>query len=410
MPFYLRKAFKKGPVRFNLSKSGLGLSVGVTGARLGVNSRGTYVHGGRHGMYYRKNLPKHASPNNKNTQDGSSVELFSHTGVTFTQSKVAPFIPYEIKHPKDSTVLADTSVIIGIIFLVISLFINIEAFLIAFAIFMFGIGVGVAHRQKLKQARNVADEIITKLIDTGSLPDADYPGVQRVLNNTFSAYFSEMLHAQASEIALNSDEIDTMQTFKKLEASFPIHPDKQKHIRSSILAGLLDQMLEDQMLSEEEEKAFLETLSISGLKKDDIPTEMARLEQFKALRIAMESPLSEIQVPIPLLRGERAYAVFDPIRVLNERVLRRFQQDRVQYRETGYEIDLEGVGYLTDRRLLVQGNGSREIRLNTILDVIADTEGGIVELIVSNRKTPLILTCPDVIQLAALIEKVRDNN
>jgi hypothetical protein len=56
MAFYLRKAFKTGPVRFNLSKGGIGISVGVTGARIGLNRRGAYVHGGRHGVYYRKHL------------------------------------------------------------------------------------------------------------------------------------------------------------------------------------------------------------------------------------------------------------------------------------------------------------------------------------------------------------------
>jgi hypothetical protein len=57
MGFYLRKSFRMGPMRLNLSKSGLGLSGGLTGARLGINSQGrTYVHGGRRGLYYPKHL------------------------------------------------------------------------------------------------------------------------------------------------------------------------------------------------------------------------------------------------------------------------------------------------------------------------------------------------------------------
>jgi hypothetical protein len=56
MGFYLRKAFSFGPVRLNLSRSGLGMSVGVTGARLGVGPRGSYVHLGRGGVYYRQTL------------------------------------------------------------------------------------------------------------------------------------------------------------------------------------------------------------------------------------------------------------------------------------------------------------------------------------------------------------------
>lgn len=56
MGFYLRKAVRVGPLRFNLSKSGVGVSAGVTGLRLGTGPGGHYVHGGRHGLYYRKRL------------------------------------------------------------------------------------------------------------------------------------------------------------------------------------------------------------------------------------------------------------------------------------------------------------------------------------------------------------------
>jgi len=56
MGFYIRKSFRVGPVRFNLSKSGIGTSVGVKGFRLGTGPRGSYVHMGREGLYYRKSL------------------------------------------------------------------------------------------------------------------------------------------------------------------------------------------------------------------------------------------------------------------------------------------------------------------------------------------------------------------
>jgi len=54
MGFYIRKSVSVGPFRLNLSKSGLGLSVGVKGFRVGVGPAGQYVHMGRGGIYYRK--------------------------------------------------------------------------------------------------------------------------------------------------------------------------------------------------------------------------------------------------------------------------------------------------------------------------------------------------------------------
>ncbi len=56
MGFYLRKAFGFGPFRLNLSRSGLGVSFGVKGARIGVGPRGSYIHAGRGGIYYRQSL------------------------------------------------------------------------------------------------------------------------------------------------------------------------------------------------------------------------------------------------------------------------------------------------------------------------------------------------------------------
>jgi hypothetical protein len=54
--FYIRKGFNFGPLRLNLSRSGLGASLGVKGARIGVGPRGSYIHVGRGGLYYRQSL------------------------------------------------------------------------------------------------------------------------------------------------------------------------------------------------------------------------------------------------------------------------------------------------------------------------------------------------------------------
>ena len=56
MGWYLRKSFGIGPIRLNLSKSGLGLSAGIKGLRIGTGPRGSYMHGGREGLYYRQSL------------------------------------------------------------------------------------------------------------------------------------------------------------------------------------------------------------------------------------------------------------------------------------------------------------------------------------------------------------------
>ncbi len=57
MAWYLRKSVRVGPVRFNLSKSGIGTSVGVKGFRVGIRPNGkSYLHTGRYGLYHRQEL------------------------------------------------------------------------------------------------------------------------------------------------------------------------------------------------------------------------------------------------------------------------------------------------------------------------------------------------------------------
>jgi hypothetical protein len=74
MGFYIRKSVKAGPFRLNLSKSGIGVSAGIPGLRVGAGPRGTYVHMGGHGVYYRQTL----SPTEKSTIEPASATHPSH--------------------------------------------------------------------------------------------------------------------------------------------------------------------------------------------------------------------------------------------------------------------------------------------------------------------------------------------
>lgn len=97
MGIYLRKSISVGPLRFNLSKSGVGVSAGVTGLRLGVGPRGNYVHMGRGGLYYRATLPPSSSPRSSSAQP---------------LSPIAPEIPSGTHAPLDEIESADVSRIV----------------------------------------------------------------------------------------------------------------------------------------------------------------------------------------------------------------------------------------------------------------------------------------------------------
>ena len=56
MGWSFRRSAKFGPFRLNFSKSGIGVSAGIRGARISTGPRGTYVNLGTNGVYYRQKV------------------------------------------------------------------------------------------------------------------------------------------------------------------------------------------------------------------------------------------------------------------------------------------------------------------------------------------------------------------
>jgi len=55
--WFLRKSFKFGPIRFNISRSGIGTSIGVRGLRVGQDARGRrYLFAAKSPLYLRQQI------------------------------------------------------------------------------------------------------------------------------------------------------------------------------------------------------------------------------------------------------------------------------------------------------------------------------------------------------------------
>ena len=90
MGFYIRKSKSVGPFRLNLSKSGLGVSTGVKGARLSVGPRGTYINLGRNGLYYRKKIGSSSKKGSSNVQRSNSSYPTENTYTQTDTIRVTP--------------------------------------------------------------------------------------------------------------------------------------------------------------------------------------------------------------------------------------------------------------------------------------------------------------------------------
>lgn len=63
MGLYIRKSVRVGPFRVNFSSSGIGVSAGIKGLRVGTGPRGNYITVGTGGIYYRATLPSLVNSN-----------------------------------------------------------------------------------------------------------------------------------------------------------------------------------------------------------------------------------------------------------------------------------------------------------------------------------------------------------
>lgn len=80
MSLFFKRSIKLGKhTRLNISKNGIGVSTGVKGLHIGANSKGTYVSGGKDGIYYRKQLSSNKDNKIplKNTMDIKDIKKYN---------------------------------------------------------------------------------------------------------------------------------------------------------------------------------------------------------------------------------------------------------------------------------------------------------------------------------------------
>lgn len=466
MGFYIRKALLTGPVRVNLSKGGLGFSAGVTGARVGVNRQGVYVHGGRGGLYYRKYMKKGAGAG-----DGGRGTVGSSTGASARASagtmRVADSLGQTVTHFQDtgvtlarplavdmggegsqgSTVQGSISrtgvpnrttktsmrqatleredpllnkrnllLFAGSFFaLFVSLLANSRIFvLITGVLFLAVLGFSL-YQYYWRSVATKRFHTLTGLLekDLRFPPVGDLPqkiGSHEVLPEKIPEKWRYLLafrlHAVGCEVAMRNERIHIADTLAWLDEHVPLSTNRVSEIRISVLMELLQEMLEDHLLSEEENRAMTRLIQEAGVSKEKLKPLHRTMDAYNLLREEIQRPLLETSAGIPLFRGEVAYEVFDKVRIVKEHVFDRFQRDGVQHRVMGYDIQSEGKFVITDRRFVLVGRGSREYRLNQLLDITTDPEAGVIELTMNKRKSPIILTTENLMLLSARLERV----
>jgi hypothetical protein len=511
MAFYIRKAFKAGPLRFNLSKGGIGVSAGVTGARIGLNRRGAYIHGGRHGLYFREQIKLKKSPRksartesvlpggfapasvgaervdaNRQTSfidPAGTTSLYIDTGVLYPSvyadipTPVWPdFDPMPNWYPGSRNLwIAMFGLFVVGSFFFVAIFLPLLA--------LSGMYLGrryLRHTANLKAAahfsrrfmrwmehpQDAAQAILDELKDYQEKSDEDY---ERYFVPLWYSRLIDRMMALAAGLAgvssveqagLGASEVpssrrkvtkenlqlswdELCRQFPLVEAQMACVKPVQDMLKVAMLNDALERTLDDHMLSRQEEAYLQEVVRILDIRAEDAAPMLQMVDLAARIRDAVEAPLMGEDSPVELTRGEQCVGVYPGVRLLREKVLKRYQRDRTTVRELGFTIELEGDLILTDKRILLHTARTtagtttrintrntatpaailtndqttalttarstiREFRLNRFTDVVTDPGRNLLELFFSDRQNPVYLTSPDSIVLASRLEKLME--
>ena len=421
MGFYLRKSFRAGPIRFNLSKSGIGVSAGVTGARLGMSSAGrAYVHGGRGGLYYRKSLGSGSGRGRSGAagdiapQEAASrepVELTEETGATYgSPEQPEETDRFETPARPGSTSGWSVLCLVGA-FLLAALLDWIPWAIAGAGSVLAGLGVGVLGlvRERVGDAygrlldeRLGASDSITITGDVQSEIDAARAG--RWLVPADARYFEQLAYSTLVEagMATGWEEPADLDRLARAEEVLSLDPEFVRRAKLDAYRRAHVEATADHDLTNAEEAALERARTAFDLSDDDLAEELSLVDRLRGLRAIQGGALPRVEAATKLRSGEVCHLQSEG-RLLKRRVLRSFSRNRQRYKVRGFVIDKAGKLLVTNKRILLIHKGTTSISLARIVDLEVDEDRQLLTLTRDGPVTPSYLTTPDALRAGAVI-------
>lgn len=427
MGFYLRKAFRAGPIRFNLSKSGIGLSAGVTGARIGLSSRGqTYVHGGRGGIYYRKTLSGGSS---RKSSDGGQrayrqqvvptkpIELTTDTGVTYGAPD-EPEAPEKADGAQPTARPASRSGLLGLALAGAALSPALAGVIPwEMAVpggVLLGLGPGVVGLRKKRAGDAYGRRLGAWLASSNPVRDEvraeiDAARASRWLAPADARYFERQAYLTLIDEAMDAagGDPDDLRRLARFEQTFALDPAFVRRTKLEAYRRAHVEATADHDLTGDEEAALEQAQTAFGLSDDDIAEELSLVNRLAELRAIRDGELPQVEARTPLRSGEVCHLRSEG-RVLKKRILRSFTEDYQKYKVRGFVIDREGALFVTNRRILLVHEGTTSIPLDKIVDLEIDEDRRLLTLTRDGLVRPSYLTTPDALRAGAIIAALTD--
>ncbi len=390
MGFYIRKAFSFGPVRLNLSKSGLGVSFGVTGLRVGAGPKGPYVHGGRHGLYYRKYLGgSGAASGSGRSAPAPKVEKLTRMDAFAGAQVHRSALDAAAEQPR----LSPWWILLPPVYA----------------------GLWLLRDRRMKEAESHG----ARLIELASSPDFPDEECLRemaslrestALPSRWLPWVYESLFERAAASVVEDRIVDDREAawLSALERALEVPPERAAAIKTTWYKALYMEAVSDHVLTEEEERELTGLRESLGIPAAEIESELSTLERLASVREIMAGRPAPVQCSFPLASGETCY-LEAPGRVLKQRVLSRFQRQGVKHKELGMVCEREGTLVITDRKIMVVGDGTASIPLGKVLDVEVDTDLNLISVTRSDRKKPVYLSTTESMVAGAIMGRLVEN-
>lgn len=418
MGLFLRKSFKAGPVRINLSKSGVGVSAGPKGLKAGIGPKGAYVSGGKGPVRYRKyiNTKNKSSSNQTNKsktyyiddQNPLPKEIFIDTGITFPKTlKESNLLLGDIPKSPSKIDKINRYYYIGGFSLLLS--ISSPLFILPGVA---SLVYGYLKNKKIDELNNLIliaqknHKNLSEAIESNELE------IYKHLNPKISDSDNKELAKFYNFVSMHSlflgffDDLVTKDQIIKASKALNIDNNLFNNTKEKVFKDVFDFYVSDFKLEKNEEiklKSFIDTFNLD---KDLLKEDLNTIEKMSNFRKEIDSELEPIEVNINLKNEDCFYKT--RAKIIKEKILKRRTVNGKKIKEIGYVENRSGTSYITNKRILTVGSGSYSVKLDKILDIIVTPKDNVLEITVDNRKNPIIFTTPEIELFATKIQKSID--
>jgi len=396
MPFYIRKSFSAGPIRLNLSKSGVGTSIGVKGARIGIGGpRGKYIHAGRHGLYYRKQLS--ASKSYSDSGSGMGTGCMKFIGFIII------------------TIVA--------IFLIRWLVSNylVPIFIIGGFAFMGGLVflknyIEKRRKEKLKSKQQTKLEQYKILLDDAFILSEDPPSnlkleeikthqekeiSGREIQNEASIIEENVYRALLDKV-LDDNKVTTVETtmIDNLDEITSLDTETKNLVKKETFISSYLTILQDNKVTNDEVDQILNLVDGLRIPEDIIRSEISTIQEFLWAQ-EINKPLEIVpneKIPIHLPKAET------PFYSAQAEVLRPY--DSHDLAKSHLEIDHEGTLIITNKRILISNKGITAIKFSEIGNIVLDIDTRLIEISKTTSRKPMYIRTNDPISASRYMELI----